>query len=65
VRFRYLRPGLAVILAAVAVKLLLDGVYEPPAWATPAFIAAVLADPAQRRRAHRKAESCLAADDRR
>lgn len=43
VRFRYLRPGLAVILTAVAVKLLLDGVYEPPAWATPAFIAAVLA----------------------
>jgi tellurite resistance protein TerC len=42
-RFRYLRPGLAVILAAVAVKLLLDGVWHPPVWSSPAFIAAVLA----------------------
>jgi tellurite resistance protein TerC len=42
-RFRYLRPGLAVILAAVAVKLLLADVYEVPAWTSPAFIAAVLA----------------------
>jgi tellurite resistance protein TerC len=42
-RFRYLRPGLAVILAAVAVKLLTSGLYELPAWASPAFIAAVLA----------------------
>jgi len=42
-QFRYLRPGLAVILAAVAAKLLLAGVYTTPAWASPAFIAAVLA----------------------
>jgi tellurite resistance protein TerC len=42
-RFRYLQPGLAVILAAVAVKLLLSDVYHVPAWASPAFIAAVLA----------------------
>jgi predicted tellurium resistance membrane protein TerC len=43
VRFRYLRPGLAVILAAVAAKLLLADVYAFPHWASPAFIAAVLA----------------------
>ncbi|HLK78094.1 MAG TPA: TerC family protein [Streptosporangiaceae bacterium] len=42
-RFRYLQPGLAVILAAVAVKLLTADLYEVPAWASPAFIAAVLA----------------------
>jgi tellurite resistance protein TerC len=42
-RFRYLRPGLAIILAAVAVKLLTADWYEVPAWASPAFIAAVLA----------------------
>jgi tellurite resistance protein TerC len=42
-RFRYLQPGLAVILAAVAVKLLLADVYEFPVWASPAFIAVVLA----------------------
>jgi tellurite resistance protein TerC len=42
-RFRYLRPGLAVILAAVAVKLLLADVVHIPTWASPAFIAAVLA----------------------
>ena len=42
-QFRYLRPGLAVILAAVAAKLLLADVYTVPAWASPAFIAAVLA----------------------
>ena len=42
-RFRYLQPGLAVILAAVAVKLLLADVYKFPTWASPAFIAAVLA----------------------
>jgi tellurite resistance protein TerC len=41
-RFRYLRPGLAVILAAIAAKLLTADVYEFPAWASPAFIAAVL-----------------------
>jgi tellurite resistance protein TerC len=41
-RFRYLRPGLAVILAAVAVKLLLADVYHLPTWASPAFIAVVL-----------------------
>ncbi|HMD92013.1 MAG TPA: hypothetical protein VKG80_05160 [Trebonia sp.] len=43
VRFRYLRPGLAVILAAVAAKLLLADVYAFPHWTSPAFIAAVLA----------------------
>ena len=42
-KFRYLRPGLAVILGAVAVKLLLADVVEFPAWSAPAFIAAVLA----------------------
>ncbi len=42
-RFRYLRPGLAVILTAVAVKLLLADVYTAPAWASPVFITAVLA----------------------
>jgi tellurite resistance protein TerC len=41
-RIRYLRPGLAVILAAVGVKLLLADVWELPAWSAPAFIAAVL-----------------------
>jgi tellurite resistance protein TerC len=43
VRFRYLRPGLAIILTAVAVKLLTADLYEVPVWASPAFIAAVLA----------------------
>lgn len=42
-RLRYLRPGLAVILAGVAVKLLLADVWEFPAWSAPAFIAVVLA----------------------
>jgi tellurite resistance protein TerC len=42
-RLRYLRPGLAVILGAVAVKLLLADVWEFPAWSAPAFISAVLA----------------------
>jgi tellurite resistance protein TerC len=42
-RLRYLRPGLAVILAAVAVKLLLADVLEFPAWSAPAFITVVLA----------------------
>jgi tellurite resistance protein TerC len=42
-RFRYLRPGLAIILAAVAVKLLTADLYEVPVWVSPAFIAAVLA----------------------
>jgi tellurite resistance protein TerC len=42
-RLRYLRPGLAVILAAVAVKLLLAAVWELPPWSAPAFITAVLA----------------------
>ncbi len=41
-QFRYLRPGLAVILAAVAAKLLLADVYTVLAWASPAFIAVVL-----------------------
>jgi tellurite resistance protein TerC len=42
-RFRYLQPGLAIILAAVAAKLLLTDIYKFPVWASPAFIAAVLA----------------------
>jgi tellurite resistance protein TerC len=42
-RLRYLRPGLAVILGGVAVKLLLADVRDFPAWSAPAFIAAVLA----------------------
>lgn len=42
-QFRYLRPGLAVILGAVAAKLLLADVYTVPAWASPAFIIIVLA----------------------
>ena len=42
-RLRYLRPALAVILAAVAAKLLLADVWEFPAWSAPAFIVAVLA----------------------
>jgi tellurite resistance protein TerC len=42
-RFRYLQPGLAIILAAVAVKLLLADVYEAPVWTSPAFITVVLA----------------------
>jgi len=42
-RLRYLRPGLAVILGGVAVKLLLADVWEFPAWSAPAFIAVVLA----------------------
>ena len=41
-RLRYLRPGLAVILGGVAVKLLLADVWELPAWSAPAFIAVVL-----------------------
>ena len=43
VRLRYLRPGLAVILGGVAVKLLLADVWEFPAWSAPAFITVVLA----------------------
>src|SRR5207248_1917404 len=42
-RFRHLRPGLAVILAGVAVKLLVADLYTFPTWASPAFIMAVLA----------------------
>ena len=42
-RFRYLQPGLAIILAAVAVKLLTADLYQVPAWVSPAFIAVVLA----------------------
>jgi hypothetical protein len=33
----------AIILAGVAAKLLLTDIYKFPAWASPAFIAAVLA----------------------
>ena len=42
-RVRYLRPALAVILVAVAAKMLLADLYEFPVWVSPAFIAAVLA----------------------
>ena len=63
-KLRYLRPGLAVILAGVAAKLLLADVVEFPAWSAPAFITAVLAvaaaaslrDNRHRRRAGIRAE---------
>jgi tellurite resistance protein TerC len=42
-RLRYLRPGLSIILAAAAVKLLLSDVVTIPVWASPAFILLVLA----------------------
>ena len=42
-RLRYLRPGLSIILAAAAVKLLLSDVFTIPVWASPAFILFVLA----------------------
>ena len=42
-RLRYLRPGLAVILGGVALKLLLSAVWAFPAWSAPAFIIVVLA----------------------
>jgi hypothetical protein len=42
-RVRYLQPALAVILTAVAAKMLLADFYEFPVWASPAFIVAVLA----------------------
>jgi len=42
-QFRYLQPGLAVILAGIAVKMLTADLYEVPLWVSPAFIAAVLA----------------------
>jgi len=42
-KFRYLRPGLAIILAAVAAKLLLTDLYKFPVWVSPVFITAVLA----------------------
>ena len=41
-RFRYLQPGIGVILAGVAVKMLLTDIYATPIWAAPAFVAAVL-----------------------
>jgi tellurite resistance protein TerC len=40
---RHLRPGLSVILAAAAAKLLLSDIYTVPVWASPAFIVLVLA----------------------
>jgi tellurite resistance protein TerC len=42
-QFRYLQPGLAVILAGIAVKMLTSDLYELPSWASPAFILSVLA----------------------
>jgi hypothetical protein len=42
-RLRYLRPGLSVILAAAAGKLLLSDIYAIPVWVSPAFILSVLA----------------------
>jgi tellurite resistance protein TerC len=42
-QFRYLQPGLAVILAGIAAKMLTADLYEIPAWASPAFIVIVLA----------------------
>jgi tellurite resistance protein TerC len=55
IRFRYLQPGLAVILVGVAAKLLLADVYKFPAWASPAFIAVVLAVAMLSIRDHRRA----------
>jgi tellurite resistance protein TerC len=42
-RFRYLQPALAVILGAVAVKMLTADLVELPIWVSPAVIALVLA----------------------
>jgi tellurite resistance protein TerC len=42
-QFRYLRPGLAVILAGIAAKMLTADLIELPAWVSPAFIIVVLA----------------------
>ena len=42
-RLRYLRPGLSVILAVAAGKLLLSDIYAIPVWVSPAFILSVLA----------------------
>ena len=42
-RLRYLRPGLSIILAAAAGKLLLSDIYAIPVWVSPAFILSVLA----------------------
>ena len=42
-QLRYLQPGLAVILAGIAAKMLTADLYEVPVWVSPAFIAAVLA----------------------
>jgi len=42
-RFRYLQPGLAVILAGIAAKMLTSDLYTLPSWASPAFIGTVLA----------------------
>ena len=41
-RFRYLRPGLAVILGVIAIKMLTADLYHLPVWVSPALIAAVL-----------------------
>ena len=37
-QFRYLQPGLAVILAGIAAKMLTPDLYEVPVWVSPAFI---------------------------
>ena len=42
-KFRYLQPGLAVILTGIAAKMLTADLCEIPAWASPAFIVVVLA----------------------
>jgi tellurite resistance protein TerC len=41
-RLRYLRPGLAAILAFVGAKMLLSSVIEVPAWASLMVIVAIL-----------------------
>ena len=41
-RLTYLRPGLAILLVLIGVKLLLAGVWHPPAWATLVAIALVV-----------------------
>jgi tellurite resistance protein TerC len=42
-QFRYLQPGLAVILSGIALKLLTSDLYTLPTWSSPAFIITVLA----------------------
>jgi tellurite resistance protein TerC len=42
-RFVYLKPGLAIVLVYVGIKMLLSSVYKIPVWASLGFIAVVIA----------------------